>query len=130
MARLENQELREYAKENKVFLWQIANELNIAEATLMRWLRFPLPDDKKAAFIKAVDSIAGRKGGDHIAEEEQIAVEELKGTTFPKRKELLRKSDVLDAIMNGLMNWDKAGEFNEYLYGEIVNEINELEVFT
>lgn len=128
MAR-ENQELRDYAESKNVCMWEAADEMNISEATLMRWLRFPLPDDKKAAFIKAVDSIAGRKGGDHIAEDEHIAVEELKRTVFPKKKELLRKSDVLDAIMNGLMNWERTGEFNEDLYGEIVNEINELEVF-
>lgn len=63
-----NESEREYAKRKNVCMWEAADEMNISEATLMRWLRFPLPDDKKAAFIKAVDSIAGRKGGDHIAE--------------------------------------------------------------
>lgn len=67
MAR-ENQELRDYAESKNVYLWQIAGSMGVCEMTLLRWLRFPLPDDKKAAFIKAVDSIAGRKGGDHIAE--------------------------------------------------------------
>jgi hypothetical protein len=63
IAQGENKELRAYAKEKNVFLWQIADALNIAEPTLLRWLRFPLPEDKKAAFIHAVDSIATEKGG-------------------------------------------------------------------
>ena len=67
IAQLENLELRSYAKENNVFLWQIAEELRVAEPTLLRWLRFPLPEDKKAAFIEAVDNIASQKGGGNNA---------------------------------------------------------------
>lgn len=61
IAQGENIELRAYAKEKNVFLWQIANELNIAEPTLLRWLRFPLSEDKKTAFIKAVDEISKKR---------------------------------------------------------------------
>ena len=63
IAQAENAELRAYAKGKNVFLWQIADALNIAEPTLLRWLRFPLSEEKKAAFIRAVDIIATGKGG-------------------------------------------------------------------
>lgn len=63
IAQGKNIELRAYAKEKNVFLWQIADALNIAEPTLLRWLRFPLPEDKKAAFIKAVDEISKESEG-------------------------------------------------------------------
>ena len=63
IAQGKNTELRAYAKEKNVFLWQIADALNIAEPTLLRWLRFPLPEDKKAAFIKAVDELSKEREG-------------------------------------------------------------------
>lgn len=63
-----NENAREYAKRKNVCMWEVADEMKISEATLMRWLRFELPDDKKAAFIEAVDNIAAKKGGGHIAE--------------------------------------------------------------
>ncbi len=59
----ENPELREYAQNKGVYIWQVAEALGVCEMTLLRWLRFPLPEDKKAAFIHAVDSIATEKGG-------------------------------------------------------------------
>lgn len=59
----ENPELREYAQNKGVYIWQIAEDLGVCEMTLLRWLRFPLPEDKKSAFIDAVDKIAAEKGG-------------------------------------------------------------------
>ena len=71
-----NQELRDYAKAKGVPLHEAAKNLGVCEMTLLRWLRYPLPDEKKTAFIKAVDEISAenvkealckisaKKGGD------------------------------------------------------------------
>lgn len=59
----QNEELNQYAKDKGVTKWAAASEMGISEATLIRWFRFPLPEDKKAAFIRAVDRIAAEKGG-------------------------------------------------------------------
>lgn len=40
--------------------------------------------------------------------------------------DLIRREDVLLAIKNGLMDWEKVGDYNKTLYGEIVNNINAL----
>lgn len=58
-----NEELSLYAKNKGVPKWAVANQMGISEATLIRWLRFPLTEDKKSAFIRAVDIIATGKGG-------------------------------------------------------------------
>ena len=63
IARSENTELRAYAKEKRVFLWQVADAIGVSEATLIRWFRFPLSEDKKAAFIKAVDELSKEREG-------------------------------------------------------------------
>ena len=63
IAQKENNELREYARSKGVYIWQIAEDLGVCEMTLLRWLRFPLPEDKKSAFIKAVDEISKEREG-------------------------------------------------------------------
>lgn len=48
-----NMEIRTEAKKAKVCLWQIADALEIGEATLMKHLRYELPAEKKAE-IRAI----------------------------------------------------------------------------
>lgn len=52
-----NNDLRMLAKSKGVRLWQIADYMNVSEATFLRWMRFPFDENKKEIFIKAVADI-------------------------------------------------------------------------
>ncbi len=56
-----NQKIREYAKEKGVKLWQVADELKIADGQLSRKLRYELSDAETEQIIKIIDLIADRK---------------------------------------------------------------------
>jgi len=56
-----NEDIRAYAKVNKVKLWQIADALNITDATLSRKLRYDLAVDEKCRIMKLIDQIADKK---------------------------------------------------------------------
>ena len=55
-----NQKIREYAKEQGVKLWQVADELKIADGQLSRKLRYELSDAETEQIIKIIDLIADR----------------------------------------------------------------------
>jgi len=50
-----NQDIRRYAKENGVKLWQIAKVKRISEPTMTRLLRQELSDENKAEFRQIID---------------------------------------------------------------------------
>lgn len=52
-----NIEIRKAAKENGVFLWEIADKLGVSEPTLNRYLRKEMPDSQKAKFRTAIEII-------------------------------------------------------------------------
>jgi len=56
-----NAELRQYMKSKEVFYWELAAELNIAESTLIRWLRIEMSPDKKSTLMKKVDRIVNNR---------------------------------------------------------------------
>lgn len=60
---MRNKEIRETAKQNDIFLWEIAQQLGIADATLSRWLRCELSDGEKNKILAIIDVIASEKGG-------------------------------------------------------------------
>ena len=53
-----NKDIREYAKNHNVNLWQIANKLNINDGNFSRKLRTELSEDKKAEIFKIIDELA------------------------------------------------------------------------
>ena len=53
----ENELVRRTARAAGVPLWQIASTLGISEATLQRWLRFPLPVEKEQKIMDAISSL-------------------------------------------------------------------------
>lgn len=53
-------DVRTYAKEKGVYLYEVAEVLNISEPTIMRWLRAELTDERKAAIIEAIDRVAAQ----------------------------------------------------------------------
>lgn len=56
-----NQDIRSYARKNKVKLWQVAKVKGISEPTMTRLLRNELPDDEKATFRRIIDELAARQ---------------------------------------------------------------------
>ena len=53
-----NQDLRAYAKQNGVKLWQIANYKGISEPTMTRLLRQELSTNEKNDFIRIINTLA------------------------------------------------------------------------
>lgn len=56
-----NRDIREAAKEAGVKLWQIANKLNVSEATITRLMRTELNAEKKANILKIIADLKGEK---------------------------------------------------------------------
>ncbi len=52
-----NIDIHRAAKENGVFLWEIAEKLGVSEPTLNRYLRKEMPDSQKAKFHAAIEQI-------------------------------------------------------------------------
>ena len=55
-----NIDIRKYAKEKGVRLWEIAIALNISEPTITRRLRVELSDQQKADLYRAIDIVAAQ----------------------------------------------------------------------
>lgn len=53
----ENQKIRKAAREAGVPLWKIASAIGVSEPTFMRWMRFPLPEDKEARIMDAISTL-------------------------------------------------------------------------
>lgn len=53
-----NNHIRERAAKAGVKHWQIAAECGVSEQTLVRWLRFPLPPEKEAIIIAAIEKLS------------------------------------------------------------------------
>lgn len=52
-----NEDVRRAARAAGVPLWMIAAELEISEPTLTRWLRVPLPDDRRDEIMKIIRAL-------------------------------------------------------------------------
>lgn len=55
-----NIDIRKYAKEKGVRLWEVAIALNISEPTITRRLRVELPDGDKAKIFTTIDRVAAQ----------------------------------------------------------------------
>lgn len=55
---MENADIRIFAMQNRVKLYQIAEYLGIWDSALSRKLRHELPEDEKAVIMQAIHSIA------------------------------------------------------------------------
>lgn len=55
---MNNSEIKKYAAEKKVRIWQIADKLGIADYSLSRKLRHELPDEEKVRIINLIDEIS------------------------------------------------------------------------
>ena len=55
-----NKDLRAYAKEKGVKLWQIAKAMGISEPTMTRKLRSELPETDKQTFRRIIDELSAQ----------------------------------------------------------------------
>lgn len=53
-----NKDVRNYAKSKNVYLYQIAELLNVSESTFIKKLRKELDDETKESLFKIIDTIA------------------------------------------------------------------------
>lgn len=56
-----NQDIRTASKTKSVFLWEVAERLNISEPTMTRKLRRELPNEEKQRIFSLIDEIAADK---------------------------------------------------------------------
>lgn len=52
-----NKDIREMAKENGVYLYEIAEKLSVSEPTFNRWLRKELTEELKRKALLAIEEI-------------------------------------------------------------------------
>lgn len=58
---MENLEIRRKLKETKVMQWQVADKLGVSEMTLVRKLRYELPEAEKQKIFSVIEEIAVEK---------------------------------------------------------------------
>ena len=56
-----NKDIKTRAKEKGVFLWELADHLNISEPTMSRKLRHELPQAEKDRIFSIIEEIAAEK---------------------------------------------------------------------
>ena len=59
---MKNQDVRKFAKEHGVFLWQVADVLGISEPTLTRRFRKELCNDERERVLDAIRKLAAENG--------------------------------------------------------------------
>lgn len=60
-----NLDIRTYAKQKRVQLWEIAAELGIADSTFSRKLRIELADGDKQRIMEIIDRLSGKEAKVH-----------------------------------------------------------------
>lgn len=58
---MSNEALRQEAAKKGIKLWQIANEIGIADTTFSKWMRKELSADRKKIVHEAIRTIAARQ---------------------------------------------------------------------
>ena len=56
---MHNSEIREIIRKNRIFHYEIAEELGISEPTFSKWLRSEMDSEKKEKVVRAIGSIRG-----------------------------------------------------------------------
>lgn len=56
-----NNDIRKYARERGVFLYEVAKRLGLNDGNFSRLLRFELPDQKRAEIIGIIDDLTKKR---------------------------------------------------------------------
>ncbi len=54
----ENEKIRKAARIAGVPFWKVAAAIGVSEPTLIRWLRFPLPEEKEDRIMTAITTLS------------------------------------------------------------------------
>lgn len=63
---MKNEEIKNKLKEAKIFQWQLADKLAISEMSLVRKLRYELPEEEKQKIFSIIDELATAKNSKNI----------------------------------------------------------------
>ncbi len=58
---VKNDEIKAMVKSNGVYMYEVADRLNISEPTLTRWLRHELTTTRREEIVNAITAIAAEK---------------------------------------------------------------------
>ena len=58
-----NQEIRNQIFINRLFHWQVADQAGVTDATLCRWLRTEMREDRKQRVEKAINELLVERKG-------------------------------------------------------------------
>lgn len=53
-----NADIRNYAKEKNVYLWEIAERLGIYDMQFSRMLRYEIPEEERSKIFRIIDDIS------------------------------------------------------------------------
>lgn len=57
---MNGKEIQELIKKNRLFQWEVAQELHVNEFTLSRWLRGTLSKEREETILKAINRLADK----------------------------------------------------------------------
>lgn len=58
---MSNSQIKDALKKHRIYLWEIANRLNVSEMTICRWLRQDLPEEKAKLILNAINEIINKR---------------------------------------------------------------------
>lgn len=73
-----NKDVRNYAKSKNVYLYQIAESLNVSESTFIKKLRKELDDETKESLFKIIDMIAKERDLNTTEDSKKIVEQDVK----------------------------------------------------
>lgn len=54
-----NEHIRLAIHEAGIPQWEVSHALGVSEGTFIRWLRFPLPEEKERRILEAIEHLKG-----------------------------------------------------------------------
>lgn len=58
---MRNQDLKDEMRIAGVRQWEVAEAIGVSEMTLVKWMRFELPEDKRQRVLQAIEQIKKSK---------------------------------------------------------------------
>ena len=58
---MRNQDLKDEMRIAGVRQWEVAEAMGVSEMTLVKWMRFELPEDKRQRVLQAIEQIKQSK---------------------------------------------------------------------
>lgn len=59
---MENKEVRVLIATNLLKYWEVANKIGVSDATLSKWLRLPLNEEREKRVLNAIETLIKNRG--------------------------------------------------------------------